>query len=317
MFSAYLRLIRWSNLLMLLVLMGVMELWVAEPVLNHLHFGAQMPWYVLMLLMMAVVFIAAGGYVINDYFDIKIDRINRPERLIVSAAVSKQAAMRLHLSLSVFGVLCGLAAAWLTRSWMLALVMLFTPGLLWFYSSSYKRQFFVGNLIVSFLAALPPITIAMANVGILRHRFGAIMSYSSCEHDLYMWLGGFALFAFLITWIREIIKDLQDQEGDRELECHTLPIRLGDTATKILVTVLAGVTTALLCWIGLFTLPYPHAWNTLSSRYILFGILTPLWCAMWLMWAARIPSDYRTAQLVVKFTMLMGILYSFVIERCL
>ena len=179
-----LRLVRWSNLLFLAALLYLMEKWVAVPILNRAAFGEQLPWYILVLLMVATVLIAAGGYVINDYFDVKIDRINRPDELIVTRSVSKPEAMRLSVGLSAAGAVCGILLAVLLRSFTLGTVFILIPGLLWFYSSSYKRQFFVGNLIVSFLAALPPITIAMANVGLLRHRFGAIMSYSSCEHDL-------------------------------------------------------------------------------------------------------------------------------------
>ena len=72
-----LRLVRWSNLLFLAALVWLMEKWVAVPILDKAAFGEQLPWYVLLLLTLAIVFIAAGGYVINDYFDVKIDRINR------------------------------------------------------------------------------------------------------------------------------------------------------------------------------------------------------------------------------------------------
>lgn len=311
------RLVRWQNLIMLIILMGVMNYWVAEPVLNHLMFGNVLPWWIIGLLTSAIVLIAAGGYVINDYFDIKIDRINKPDQLIVTTTVSKQQAIHLHQVLSVVGVAIGLLVAWFCRSWSLALTILIVPGLLWFYSSSYKRQLIVGNIIVAFISALPPITIVMATLGMLHHRYGDIITYSPVGHDLYVWLGGFALFAFLTTILREMMKDMQDQQGDRELECHTLPVRFGDWGTKWVVTVIGLITMALLIWLGFFMLPYPHGWNTLSGRYIIFGILTPLVCSLWLMWAARIPSDYKVAQSVMKFVMLMGMLYSFVINQSL
>ncbi|MBQ0137604.1 MAG: geranylgeranylglycerol-phosphate geranylgeranyltransferase [Bacteroidales bacterium] len=315
--KAYGNLVRWMNLIMLLILMGVMEQWVAVPVLNKCLFGTVLPVWMVILLMIAVVLIAAGGYVINDYFDIKIDRINKPDKLIVTNQISKEQAMRCHQVLTILGASCGLVVAWFCRSGSLALTILLVPGILWFYSSSYKRQFIIGNVMVAFVAALPPLTIVMANVGLLRHRFGEIISYSPVEHDLYIWLGGFSLFAFLTTLMREMMKDIQDQQGDRELECHTLPVRCGDWATKWVITVIGALTIALLIWFGFFALPYPHGWDTLSSRFVVFGILTPLVCSLVLMWAAKIPSDYRSAQGVMKFVMLMGMLYSFVIVRAL
>jgi len=314
-FKSYMQLIRWSNLVMLLILVWTMEQWVAVPVLEHGLFSAVLPWWVVLLLMLSTMLLAAGGYVINDYFDIKIDRINRPDRVIVSTQISKQQAIRIHQVLSIVGTATGLFVAWYCRSWYLALVMILVPGLLWFYSSSYKRQFIIGNLMIAFLSALPPLTVAMANIGLLHRRYGDIISYSPIEHDLYIWLGCFSLFAFLTTLMREMMKDIEDQQGDRELECHTLPVCMGDWGTKWIITVIGLITIALLVWLGWWVVPYAHDWNTLSTRYVLFGILAPLVGSLCLLWAAKIPSDYRVAQGVMKFTMLMGILYSFVIER--
>ena len=163
-FKDILRLVRWSNLLFLAALVWLMEKWVATPILDHAAFGEQMPWYILLLLILATVLIAAGGYVINDYFDVKIDRINRPDAVIVTRTVSKPAAMQLSIWLSGIGIVCGIAIAILLRSWTLGMLFILVPGLLWFYSSSYKRLFMVGNLIIALLAALTPMLVAMVNV---------------------------------------------------------------------------------------------------------------------------------------------------------
>lgn len=307
--------VRWSNLLFLAALVWVMEKWVAVPVLDAAAFGEQLPWYLLVLLMLATVLIAAGGYIINDYFDVKIDRINRPDELIVTRTVSKAAAMRLSLVLSGIGVGVGIGAAILLRSWALGMIFVLVPGLLWFYSSSYKRLFMVGNLTIALLAALTQMVVALANVALLELRFAALLPYTTLPHDLFAWLGGFALFAFLLTWIREIVKDMQDQAGDRELECHSLPIVWGEKGTKVFVTALVILSLGLIGYLWWAVLPFPHTWHHLSTRYIAFGIVIPLLCSLWLLWAAKIPSDYKTCQQVIKFTMLLGMLYSFVLEK--
>jgi 4-hydroxybenzoate polyprenyltransferase len=311
------RLVRWSNLLFLAALIALMEKWVAVPILNKLAFGEQLPWYLLLLIGSAVVLIAAGGYVINDYFDIKIDRINRPDEVIVSRTVSKPAAMRLSLVLGGIGVACGLSAAVLLRSWTIGSVFVLVPGLLWFYSSSYKRLFMIGNLIIALLAGLTPMIVAMANVAQLRLLYPTILPYTDLVHDLYVWIGGFALFAFLLTWIREIVKDMQDQMGDRELECHSMPVVWGELWTKIFVTALVVITIAVIGHLWYRVLPFPIGWNSLSTRYILFGIVIPLLGALGLLWSAKIPSDYKTCQQLIKFTMLLGMLYSICIVRML
>ena len=310
-----LRLVRWSNVLFLGGLIWVMEKWVATPVLREVGFGEQLPWYLILLLMCATMLIGAGGYVINDYFDVKIDRINRPDEVIVTRSISKPAAMRFSIALSSIGIVCGIASAAMLRSMTIGILFVLIPGLLWFYSSSYKRLFMIGNLIIALLAGLTPLIVAMANVAQLELRFADILPYTTIPHDLYCWLGGFGLFAFLLTWIREIIKDIQDQTGDRELECHSLPVVWGDTWTKVFVTVLIVLTIAIIGHLWYHVLPFPISWHSLSTRYIVFGIVTPLLCALWLLWAAKIPSDYKSCQQVVKFTMLIGMLYSICLVR--
>ena len=309
------RLVRWGNLLFLGALVWVMEKWVAVPILNAAAYGEQMPWYILLLLEIAMILIAAGGYVINDYFDVKIDRINRPDAVIVTRTISKPAAMRLSICLSAAGAACGILEAILLRSMTIGILFVIVPGLLWFYSSSYKRLFMIGNLTIALLAAVTPMLVAITNVAILQLRFETILPYISLPHDLYAWLGGFALFAFLLTWIREIIKDMQDQMGDRELECHSMPVVWGDLWTKVFVTALIILTLAIIGHIWYRLLPFPIGWTSLSTRYIALGIVVPLLSAIWLLWSAKIPSDYKSCQQVIKFAMLIGMLYGYVIMR--
>lgn len=315
-------LVRWQNLLMTAIILFVMEKWVATPILCAAYFGEQLPWWLLTLLMLATVLITAGGYVINDYFDVKIDQINRPDRLIVTRSVTKPEAMRLFQVLTAAGIVCGIVASICLRSWVTAVIFVFVPGLLWFYSASYKRQFLVGNLIVALAAALCPLLIAIANVAWLKHLYGDVngidvLSLTTLPHDLYMWIGGFAAFAFWGTFIREIIKDMQDVTGDRELECHSLPVVLGEPATKGIVTALLLAMAGAIVWLAWWVIPFPNGWNSLHARYVVLGLLVPIACELWLLWSARIPSDYRTAQSVMKFVLLMGVLYAFVINRLL
>ena len=296
---------RWPNLLFLVYLMWAMER-VCATVLYANGFYEILPWWYIALLIGASVFVAAGGYIINDYFDIKIDRINRADRLIVTQTISKDQAIWAYRIVSGLGLVCGLAASWIVRSWALAIIFVFVPGLLWFYSSAYKRQFLLGNLIIAFTAALPPILLAIANVGWLNRYFAVVMPYLTFNKDIFYWMSGFALFAFLLTWIREIVKDLQDQAGDRELECHTLPIVLGETWTKIILTILIVGTGGLIGYFA-FKLQAMASYPFLVPSCLLVLLV----CELFLLWTAKIPTDYRRAQMIVKLTMLFGILYAF------
>lgn len=309
----YLRLLRVGNLAFTAILLYVMEKWVAVPLLQTAQFREQMPWWVLVLLIISTVMIAAGGYVINDYFDVKIDRINRPDDMVVTRHISREGAMRLSMILSGIGVVTGLAAAWWAHSWTLMMVYVVIPGLLWFYSASYKRQLLVGNIVVAFVTALVPLLVAIANADYLRHLYGETLAYTPIVGELYIWLGGFALFAFLTTIAREMMKDIEDIEGDREMECRTMPIVWGVRTSQIIITLLLGCTAILVGYINFFVLPFPHDWQTFSTRYAVFGLIVPIICAITLMWAAKNQLELHRAQLITKFVMFMGTMYSFVI----
>ncbi len=314
MIRDFFRLIRWQNLLFAAAVVWLMEKMVAVPLLERVGLPEILPWWMLYLLLLGVVFIAAGGYVINDYFDVKIDSINRPEQLIVTRSFSKQQAMLFHQVLTGIGIVAGIVVSVFLRSWSLGLTFILIPGLLWFYSSSYKRQFIIGNVIVSVVAAIVPMVVAMANGEYVRLHYANDPLYLYVSRDIYVWIGVFALFDLLTTFIREVLKDLQDQDGDRELECRTLPIRIGDLRTKVLLTVLIAVVAGGAAYIVWYCLPFVHEWKSISVRYWIFGLVIPLLCELYLLWSAKLPSDYKFAQGLMKFIMLIGVLFSIVIR---
>ena len=309
----YLQLLRVGNLTFVAILLYVMEKWVATPLLQLEQFGELMPWWILTLLIVSVVGIAAGGYVINDYFDVKIDRINRPDNLVVTRIISRDAAMNLFYGLTAVGVIAGTVVAWWAHSWTLLFTYVVIPGLLWFYSASYKRMFLVGNLVVAFASAIVPLLVAIANADYLHHLYQNALAYSPIVGELYVWTGGFAAFAFLLTWVREIVKDIEDIEGDREMECRTLPIVWGDKVAKIIATLLLVAIATLIVYMLFAVLPFSHEWKSLPTRYVVFGLIVPILCSIVLLWAANNRTEYHRVQTIIKFAMFMGMLFSYVI----
>lgn len=309
----YLQLLRVGNLTFVAILLYVMEKWVATPLLQLEQFGELMPWWILTLLIVSVVGIAAGGYVINDYFDVKIDRINRPDNLVVTRIISRDTAMHLFYGLTAVGVIAGTVVAWWAHSWTLLFTYVVIPGLLWFYSASYKRMFLVGNLVVAFASAIVPLLVAIANADYLHHLYQNALAYSPIVGELYVWTGGFAAFAFLLTWVREIVKDIEDIEGDREMECRTLPIVWGDKVAKMIATILLVVIAILIVYMLFAVLPFSHEWKSLPTRYVVFGLIVPILCSIVLLWAANNRTEYHRVQTIIKFAMFMGMLFSYVI----
>jgi len=305
---AYLRLIRFQNLIFIAFIQVIMRQVVLVPILQTFGFDVNIENDMLSLLIAATALIAAGGYVLNDYFDLKIDAINRPDKQIVGNFISRSTAMILHQVLTGLGVFFGLLLAYFAHSYTLAFIFIVVPGLLWFYSASYKRQFVIGNLVIAFIAALSILVVGISQLALLHKEYGSLIYETPIPGQFYSWIGGFAFFAFLCTWIREIIKDMEDEKGDREMECHTMPIKWGIKKTKLFLYVLILITVSGLLLInGLFI----HFDGTLTIRYILFGLALPFAALFYLIFRAKTPADYHQASSLSKVIMVIGILYSF------
>jgi 4-hydroxybenzoate polyprenyltransferase len=299
--------IRYKNLLFLAFIQFAMQQFVVSPIMQKYGFEYINPNSTLYLLLAATLFIAAAGYVINDYFDIKIDRINKPDKQIVGNNISKKQAMLLHQILSGIGIVCGLILAYQLKSFSLAFLFIVVPGLLWFYSASYKRQFLTGNIVVALLAGLSVLVVGITAVADLKHTYSNLVFETTIPAEIYSWIGGFALFSFLLTLIRELVKDMQDVEGDKEMECHTVAIVWGEKRTKILIYTLVVLVIALLIFVSTQYIPFA---NPLSFKYILFGLIVPLLAFCYLIFKAADTKRLHVASTFLKYIMLLGVLYS-------
>ena len=203
-------LVRWPNLLIMLLCLALVRAGLLLPeaplrtALLAPRFG---------LLVLAALLVAAGGYIINDYYDVKIDAINRPDRLVIGRLVNRRKAMLAHLLLSGAGV--GLAG-WLHP--VLGAVTLGTTALLWGYSARFKRLALVGN------ASIATLTAALVLLPELQ------LQLQRQEAHSVVW--PYALAAFLLTMVREIVKDVEDMRGDAQHDCRTLPLVVGVARTK-------------------------------------------------------------------------------------
>lgn len=288
-------------------LIQVLIYWcVIMPTLAVYGIESTTPSWIIWCAIVGTALICAGGYVINDYFDIKIDRINRPERMIVTNTMSKTEAMRLYQILSGLGIVCGLIPSIFLRNTTLGMIFVIVPGMLWFYSSTYKRQLIVGNLVIALAAGLVPMIPMFIEVASLKNQYGEILYHTQVLKLLYSWGCGFAIFSFLFTFIREAIKDLQDEPGDREYECHTMAVVWGETITRTIITGLILITNLLLGYFILYFIPFE---GNLSIRYFLFGIFVPSVCLISILWSKSCTA-YANASSLCKFIMLIGTLYT-------
>ncbi|WP_421828998.1 geranylgeranylglycerol-phosphate geranylgeranyltransferase [Larkinella sp.] len=231
----------------------------------------------LFLLSLSTVLIAAAGYIINDYFDIKIDLINKPDRVIIGRYLKRQIAMGLHQGMNFLGVVIGFYLS----KWVFVVNVL-SVTLLWFYSSNFKRQPFIGNFIVALLTALSLIVLAV----FYRQQVDLLLIY--------------ALFSFVITLVREIIKDMEDVKGDARFGCRTLPIVWGLRRTKqLLYSIIAAFI------LSLFTIAHSLQNEQLFWMFVI--LLVPIAWLVYRLVRADTKRDFAYLSSHCKLIMLIGV----------
>ena len=241
------------------------------------------------LLVLTTLFIAAGGYIINDYFDIHIDEINKPDQNIVGKILSKKTAKSLFFILSGTGIIVGFYLAIKADVLVMGMVPLFSAISLWMYSSFYKRRLFIGNIIVAILCSL-----SVLIVGLFEPEFYRNITYL-------LWFG---ILSFLLTLVREMIKDIEDMDGDELSQCKTAPIVLGIKMTKWIITFLIFLTIVYIA----FILANNFYENTVINIWFLMGIFfIPLGGLLYLVLTATEKKDYYYASLFSKIIITAGI----------
>jgi 4-hydroxybenzoate polyprenyltransferase len=260
------------------------------------------------LLVAATVFITAGGYVINDYFDIKTDLINKG-KVIVGTRIQRRQAMMLHNVFNLTGVAIGFYISWRSGYFWLGMMFLIVSGLLYFYSASYKRQFLIGNIIVAVLTAMVPLLVVFYEWPAL-YRYYSVNATTVPELSfLFYWIGGFAFFAFITTLTREIIKDIEDFEGDVAYGRNTVPVVTGILTSKIITVILIVLTIALLylAW-------YMFLFDKVTLLYISAAVVMPLIFVIFTVFRSTDRKQMHQASRMMKIVMLSGIFYSVVVK---
>jgi 4-hydroxybenzoate polyprenyltransferase len=241
-------------------------------------------------LCIATVFVAAGGYIINDYLDIKLDLINKPEKVVVGQIISRRWTMFWHFLLNGSAVLLGFYIG--TK---VCIAIFSATVLLWIYSVSLKRKFLIGNLLVSSLSAFVIIINFVYDTSL---NIALIISYS--------------FFAFILTLLREIIKDAEDIRGDGKFDCKTIPIILGIRKTKSILFYLTFLfVIALFIYTTLYAASFPFI-NGMARGgfifYMLIAVICPLGLMLYWIRTADTTADFSRLSSLAKFIMITGLL---------
>ncbi|GAB4397409.1 MAG: geranylgeranylglycerol-phosphate geranylgeranyltransferase [Microscillaceae bacterium] len=273
--AAFFKLIRLNNLLIIALTQAMIKVFLVDE--GRLGLYSLQDW-ALWGIVGATLAIAAAGYIINDYYDIKIDTINKPERVVVGRVLKRRVALVANFVLN----LAGLALAF-PVSWAVFGITLGSGFLLWLYSNQLKRRPLIGNVVIALLTAASVVVLA---------------AYYPTNQDLVI---VFALFAFFITLVREIVKDMEDVRGDADFGCKTLPIVWGMRRTKrVIYTFLA-----------IFAIILLSTYLTFPRRFVfyLYVVVLPplLWFTVRLYWADT-RRTFAFLSSLCKWIMVLGVL---------
>ncbi len=306
--KAFFRLVRYPNLIFIAVTQFLFYFSIVAPSIHPGVFYAD-ELLLLSLIVVSSVFIAAGGYIINDYFDLNIDLVNKPGRIVVEKVIPRRWAILLHWFFSIAGILIGFYVSYITKNWWIGFSNIVCVLLLWVYSTTFKKKLLSGNIIISILTAWVVLIVFF----FVDHISGSSMPgwqisthVNEEAHRRIMRLaflyGG---FAFIISLIREVIKDMEDREGDERFGCRTMPIVWGIPVAKVFTGVWLMALTGALVAIQVYAI-YLGWW--LSVVYCVLLIIIPLLWITRRLYTATVAADFGYLSGAVKFVMLTGIL---------
>jgi len=288
--------LRVPNLLIIGFTFLLIRYFIFKPIYSFYSLDAGMGSLQYLLMITATILIAAAGYLSNDYFDVVSDSINKPEKQYVGKSIPEGSALAMAILFSLFALTLSIGLGINMRSFLSAFILLFALAIAWWYAAILKRSFIWGNIAVACMSAG---TIAMAWL--------VENQYSRTSGEPYKIITGIiaaiTIFAFLLSLIREIVKDIEDIEGDKLIRCKSLPIVKGITFTRVIVLILCEITILLLLITQLYLLEYS---KYTAATWLLFGVETPLVYFLIHLKKAKEKNDYHKLSSMLKWIMLSG-----------
>jgi 4-hydroxybenzoate polyprenyltransferase len=282
-----------------LIIVPLLKVINLEPQFSNLNF---------MLLVLATTLIAAAGYAINDYFDRKVDLVNHPDSVLVGTKIPRRMAMTLNNTFNAISILAAFYISWRIGHFNMGFIFVLITGILWFYSATYKKWFLVGNLIVAVFSALVPFFVLLYEIPLLNNLTTIGENEVGIISLIFIYITGYSFFAFMTTLSREIIKDIEDIEGDRSYGRKTMPVVTGIKFTKSIVIAINTFIAAAVIYVSWF---FFGDW--ISLTYSILFIAIPFLVTVYLLIRARENKDYRLIGNFIKVIMLSGLCYGILI----
>lgn len=261
-----------------------------EVSLDHIHFA---------LLALSTAFVAIAGYIINDINDVKADIVNKPEKLFVDKKITRINAQRLFIAFNSAGLLLGMYLSYHIGHTSYFIIYILTSLLLYQYAIYLKKRFLIGNLIVSFIVFFCIMMVAVFDVAPATNLYN--IDSQQRMFDLFFLFAG---FGFSLTFLREIVKDIEDQKGDKVIGAKSFPIVIGLKKTKILL-----IATAILLIFALGFISYSiFVEHPYISLYLTLLVIFPLVFFIFKLIKAQEKNEFHTLSGILKIIMFLGIL---------
>jgi len=291
----FLNLIRWKNLL----LIAFVQVLIKYALFDPFNIDVTLNGFGFSLLVIASLCIAAAGNIINDIYDIDTDLINKPEKVIVSKSISETKAFNLFLSLTIIGVCIGFYLSNLIDKTGYSALFIFTSALLYVYTTSLKQTLLIGNIVVSVLVALSIIIVGLFDL------IPAITSENQqTQLTIFKILINYALFAFMINLLREIIKDIEDFEGDTKADMRTLPIVIGKNKAKTVLFVLSFIPLLAIVY---YVITFLYKQQIAVGYFLLFVVAPLLYFSIKIL-SANTQKKLHHLSNVLKLILFFGVL---------
>lgn len=297
-----LKLIRPVNLIILAVTQYFIDIFLLQPVFNKYGMIFTLSEFEFFLLVLSTALICGAGYIINDYFDVKADAVNKPAKLIIGKSVTPAFAFNMYMLLTGMGIAIGIYLSIAAGNWKLVTIHVISVFLLFAYSSSFKKVPLLGNIIVALLIAVSIIMVGVFEPHLyFLARAGDYYAADLCWHIIF----SLSVFAFLLTMVREIVKDLEDMQGDKEIFARTMPIAWGINFSKAMAAFFILTTIG----VAAYTLSELNSASKNIYFILLFVLAALLMYCLVKLFSAKQKKDYSTLSLLLKICMLTGICF--------
>lgn len=293
---------RWPNLLIAGITQLLLYTLCLLPAYQTAGLSARLDAPHFALLLFCTLLLAAGSYLINDLYDEETDRINKPGRTLVGEVFSAAAVWRVYLRLGVYGLLIAIYLSWKAGNGGLFLLYPAALGLLWAYARYFKCQVLTGNIVVALFCALVAGILLVAEAPQIS---SLAETHTDSVNRIYAVFIVYMVFAFLSTLYRELVKDIEDVEGDRRASCQTLPVAWGTNAARSLSLFFGALLVLLL--IGLVVWLWSQG-EWAASLLLVIGSALPALYSLWLILKAKQASDFQRISKLAKIVMLGGLL---------